>query len=94
MIDGRLTAVAPRFFYTRSLPATPEAMRPERLLLWSFVRSGLRPDVRSERLSAALRATGADIACVRERATRSRALLLGAGYRPLVRRRGYWCGAT
>ena len=86
-----MTAVAPRFFYTRSLPATPEAKRPERLRLWSFVSKGLRPDVRSERVVAALRATRVDIACVRERAARSRWLLLAAGYRPLVHRRGYWC---
>ena len=94
MIDGRVTAVAPRRFYTRSLPATPEAKRPERLLLWSFVRKGQRPDERSDRIVAALRATGADIACVREQAVRSRALLQGAGYRPLLHRHGYWCGVS
>ena len=94
LIDGRVTAVAPRFFYTRSLPATPEAKRAERLLLWSFVGQGLRPDVRSERLVAALRATGVDIACVREWAAPSRELLLGAGYRPLVHSRGYWCAVS
>jgi hypothetical protein len=91
LVDGRLTAVAPRRFYTRSLGA-PEARVPERMLLWSFVNRGPRPDVRSERLVAALRVTGTDIACVRERAERSRELLLGAGYRPLMRHRGYWCG--
>jgi hypothetical protein len=94
LIDGRLTAVAPRYFYTRSLPTTPEARRPERMLLWSFVNRGLRPDVRSERLVAALRATGAGIACVYVQAARSRELLLGAGYRPLVHARGYWCGVS
>ena len=78
--DGPLTAVAPRYFYTRSLPATPEARLPEPLLLWLFVIVRLRPDVRSERLVAALRAMGMDIACVREQAARSRGLLLDAGY--------------
>lgn len=94
MIDGRVTAVAPRYFYTRSLPATPESRRLERLRLWSFVRRGLRPDVRGDRIAAALRATGADIACVRAQAARSRAVLLGAGYRPLLRSHGYWCSVS
>jgi hypothetical protein len=91
MLDGRVTAVAPRLMYTRALPASPAARRPERLLLWSFANGGLTPDVREDRVEAALQAIGVDVACVREPAGRSRRLLLRAGYRALLRSRVFWC---
>ncbi|HKG63393.1 MAG TPA: DUF6077 domain-containing protein, partial [Solirubrobacteraceae bacterium] len=62
MLDGRVTAVAPRLLYTRALPASRSARRSERLLLWSFANAGLTPDVREDRVEAALRALGVDIA--------------------------------
>jgi len=93
MLDGRVTAVAPRLFYTRTLPASPAAQRPERLLLWAFVTHGLGPDVADDRVTAALRRLGVDIACVRKRALRAQALLARAGYPQRVRGRGFWCGA-
>jgi hypothetical protein len=92
MLDGRVTAVAPRRFYTQALPAAPAARREQRLLLSSFANAGLTPDVREDRIADALRDLGVDIACVRERAVRSQRLLGHAGYRPLLRGRGYWCG--
>ncbi len=94
MLDGRLTAVAPRVFYTQALPAGPEAQREQRLLLWSFANAGLRPDLREDRIAGALSALGVDIACVRERALHSRRLLGRAGYRELLRGRGFWCGSV
>jgi hypothetical protein len=94
MLDGRVTAVAPRMLYTRALPASPAARRGQRLLLWSFVNAGLTPDLREDRIEAALRALGVDVACVREHAERSRRLLVRAGYRALLRDRGVWCGSA
>ena len=94
MLDGRVTAVAPRLLYTRALPASPAAQRGERMLLWSFVNAGLTPDVREDRVAAALRALGVDVGCVRERAMRARRLLRRAGYRALLAGRGYWCGSA
>jgi hypothetical protein len=94
MLDGRVTAVAPRLMYTRALPASPPARRAERLLLWSFASAGLTPDVREDRVEAALRQLGVDIACVRERAARSQRLLGRAGYRTLLRSRVFWCGSV
>jgi hypothetical protein len=93
MLDGRVTGVAPRLFYTRSLPASPAVKLPERLLLWAFVNQGLSPAVREDAVTTALRRLRVDIACVRERAMRGQQLLAHAGYRPLVLGRGFWCGA-
>jgi hypothetical protein len=93
MLDGRVAGVAPRLFYTRSLPASPAVKLPERLLLWAFVNQGLSPAVREDAVTTALRRLRVDIACVRERAMRGQQLLAHAGYRPLVLGRGFWCGA-
>ena len=92
ILDGRVTAVAPRLMYTSALPATPEARRTERLLLWAYASDGLQPDLREDRVVAALRELDVDIACVPERAVRAVRLLAGAGYGPLVRLSGIWCG--
>ena len=94
MLDGRLTAVAPRRLYTRALPASPEARREQRRLLWSFANAGLTPDLREDRIEGALRGLGVDVACVREHAVRSQRLLVHAGYRELLRGRGFWCGSV
>ena len=92
ILDGRVTAVAPRLMYTSALPATPAARRTERLLLWAFASNGLQPDLREDRVVAALRELAVDIACVPERAVRAVRLLAGAGYDLLARLRGVWCG--
>jgi hypothetical protein len=94
MLDGRVTAVGPRIVYTRALPAAPQAQREQRLLLWSFVEAGLTPDVREDAVERALRDLGVDIACVRDRAERGKRLLARAGFRPLLRARGFWCGSV
>jgi len=103
MLDGRVVAVAPRRLYTRALPATPATQRRKRLLLWAFANRGLAPDVREDRVEAALRALGVDIACVRAGAhdpaglapaSRRERLLARAGFRPLLRARGFWCGSV
>ena len=94
MLDGRVTAVGPRILYTRALPAMPQAQREQRLLLWSFVEAGLTPDVREDAVERALRDLGVDIACVRDRAERGERLLARAGFRPLLRARGFWCGSV
>jgi hypothetical protein len=91
MLDGRVTAVAPRELYTRALPAGPAARRGQRLLLSAFANGGLTPDVRQDAVGAALRVLGVDVACVREQAVRSQQLLRRAGYRELLVDRGYWC---
>jgi hypothetical protein len=92
ILDGRVTAVAPRLMYTSALPAAPEARRTDRLLLWAFASYGLQPDLREDRVVAALRDVDVDVACVPERAVRAVRLLARAGYGPLVRLRGIWCG--
>jgi len=103
MLDGRIVGVAPRRLYTRALPATPAAQRGKRLLLWAFANRGLTPDVREDRVEAALRAVGVDIACVRAGAhdpaglapaSRRERLLARAGFRPRLRARGFWCGSV
>ena len=92
ILDGRVTAVAPRLMYTKALPASPAARRTERLELSAFASHGLRPDLREDRVVAALRELAVDAACVPVRAVRAVRLLSGAGYRPLLRLRGMWCG--
>jgi hypothetical protein len=52
----------------------------------------LRPDLREDRVLAALRRLDVDVACVPLRAARAVRLLSGAGYRPLLQLRGMWCG--
>jgi hypothetical protein len=94
MLDGRVTAVAPRILYTRALPAAPGAQREQRVLLWSFVKSGLTPGVREDAVERALRDLGVDIACVRDHAERGIRLLSRAGFEPLLRARGFWCGSV
>jgi uncharacterized protein DUF6077 len=94
MLDGRVTAVAPRLLYTKALPATPQARRRARLLLWSFVNAGLAPDVRQDAVTVALRRLGVDVACVKAQATRGRGLLLRSGYRQVLLLRGIWCGSV
>ena len=102
MLDGRLTAVAPRKLYTRALPATPETRRGQRLLLWSFANAGLTPDLREDAVERALRDLAVDIACVLERGgprppaggARRKRLLVRAGFEPLLRARGFWCGSV
>jgi hypothetical protein len=122
LLDGGVVAVAPRLLYTRALPAS--ARREERLLLHAFANAGLTPDLREDRVRAALRALGVDLACLRDRgglvaagaardprdagaagasgaardtlapATRGQRLLARAGFRPILRSRGYWCGSV
>ena len=95
MIDGRMTAVAPRHFYTSALPRSEEAQVEDRLLLGRFARRGLRRTVTAERVLPALHRAGVDVACVREaQGAASRRLLARAGYEPLVERRGVWCGRS
>jgi hypothetical protein len=94
MLDGRVTAVAPRWFYTQALPASPAARRGQRLLLWSFANAGLAPDVREDEVEAALRALGVDVVCLRGHRVRSRRLLGRSGYRTLLEDRGFWCGSV
>jgi hypothetical protein len=93
LVDGRLTTVAPRYFYTSALPRSAQAHVEDRLLLWAFANHGLRPDVRAGRVVPALRRAGVDVACVRATRAPSRRLLAAAGFGLLLERGGVWCGA-
>jgi len=94
LVDGTLVAVAPRHFYTASLPRTPEAQVEERVLLGRFANRGLRRRAMAARVVPALRRVGVDVACVHMAQADSRRLLAGAGFVPMLRRDGVWCAAA
>ena len=94
LVDGRLTAVAPRYFYTSTLPASREARVEDRILLGRFANRGFGPRVTAARVVPALRRTGVDVACVRQaQGAAPRRLLARAGFGLLLELGGVWCGA-
>ena len=92
IVSARVTAVAPRFFYTRALDGDGASPR-ERVMLARFAVEGLGELRTRERVRRALAALDVDIACVAGGLAGAQALLRRAGYAVVIRTREIWCGA-
>ena len=106
MLDGRVTAVAPRLFYTRALPAIARgAARRSACCCGRSRTRGSRRTCARTAVEAALRALGVDVACVREHAPplasgcprgapATRRRCCSCGRAPPPASRGFWCGSV
>ncbi len=91
IVSARITAVAPRVFYTRAL-AIPAARSRARLRLTRFAVEGLGELRTRTRVRRALARLGVDIACVAAELAAAQALLRRAGYAHILSTPRIWCG--